>query len=76
MRESESEGMGQQQQVIDRSATVDVLKVARFMFDRNADAMGANEEARDYYWGEPEVNTFWTGEAEAILSFLGFAGPA
>lgn len=55
---------------------VDALKVARFMFDRNAESMGALPEARDYYWNDPEVNTFWTGEAEAVLSFIGFAGPA
>ena len=45
------------------------------MYDRNAEAMGANKEARDYYWGDPEVTTFWTAEAEAVLSFIGFAAP-
>lgn len=46
------------------------------MYDRNAESLGALPEARDYYWNDPDVNTFWTAEAEAILSFIGFAGPA
>lgn len=54
---------------------VDVLKVARFMFDRNAEQMGADEPTRDYYWNEDGIKQFWTGEAEAILSFVGFAEP-
>ena len=60
---------------INTQQDVDVLKVARFMYDRNAESMGADDEARDYYWGDPGVRQFWSGEAEAILSFVGFANP-
>ena len=45
------------------------------MFDRNAEQMGADEPTRDYYWNEDGIKQFWLGEAEAILSFVGFAAP-
>lgn len=62
--------------MIDTQKDVDVLMVARFMFDRNAEQMDADEETLEYYWGDPGVRNFWVGEAEAILSFVGFAEPA
>jgi hypothetical protein len=54
---------------------IDVLKVARHMFEHNH-AEDANGDALDYYWEEPGVKQFWLGQAEAVLSFIGFAGPA
>lgn len=52
---------------------VDVLKVARHMYDRNSEQLGATDAERDQYWGDSEIRKFWAEEAASVLSFVGFA---
>jgi hypothetical protein len=55
---------------------VDALKVARFMYERQAEEYGAEKDQIEEVWGDSDIRKFWTEEAEAVLGFLGFSEAA
>ena len=45
--------------------------LARFLFDRQADSYDADPGLRELAWLDPDIQKFWTDEADAIRGFLG-----
>lgn len=53
---------------------IDALKLAKFMFERNAREYTDDTQAIEEMWQtDPGVREFWSNEANAVLGFLGFA---
>ena len=47
------------------------LRLARFMFDLQADDYDADDAMRELAWADDGVRGFWLGQAGAVVSFLG-----
>lgn len=45
-------------------------RLARFMFDMQADSYDADDEMRELAWADVGIRGFWVGQAEAVTSFL------
>jgi hypothetical protein len=45
-------------------------RLARFMFDLQADAYEAGDALREQAWAEDDVSEFWLGQAGAVVTFL------
>jgi hypothetical protein len=46
-------------------------RVARFMFDLQADDYEADDALRELAWADGGIHDFWLGQADAVISFLG-----
>jgi hypothetical protein len=46
-------------------------RLARFMFDLQADDYEADEAIRDRAWADDRIHDFWLGQASAVVAFLG-----
>lgn len=55
----------------DRSSGPVSERLARFMFDMQADGYDADDAMRELAWGDDNVHEFWLGQADAVVSFLG-----
>ena len=44
--------------------------LAKWLFDRQAATYDADPALIELAWLDPDINTFWTEEAEAILAYL------
>ncbi len=51
-------------------AAVD-LRLARFMFDLQADDYDADDAMRELAWADDGIRGFWLGQAGSVVSFLG-----
>jgi hypothetical protein len=49
---------------------MDFHTLARFMFQRQADAYDADPEEANLAWMDPGVQAFWRNEAAAVLGFI------
>lgn len=49
-------------------------RLARFMFDRQADTYEADPGLRELAWLDPDISGFWVAEAEAVMAELGITG--
>ena len=47
------------------------LRLARFMFDLQADDYDAEDAMRELAWADDGIRGFWVGQAGAVVSFLG-----
>jgi hypothetical protein len=45
-------------------------RVARFLFDRQADSYEADPAMRELAWIDPDIRSFWIAEAGAVLEFI------
>lgn len=48
---------------------IDLMPLARFMFDRQMDSYDADSALRELAWADPGVVDFWYEEASAIHSW-------
>jgi hypothetical protein len=46
-------------------------RLARFMFDLQADDYDALDAMRELAWADDDIRAFWFGQADAVISFLG-----
>lgn len=46
-------------------------RLARFMFDLQADSYDAVDAMRELAWADDGIRDFWVGQAGAVVSFLG-----
>jgi hypothetical protein len=46
-------------------------RLARFMFDLQADDYDAQHALRELAWADDDIRGFWLGQADAVVSFLG-----
>jgi hypothetical protein len=49
---------------------MDFHTLARFMFDRQAQAYDADPEEANLAWLDPGVQAFWRNEAAAVLGYI------
>jgi hypothetical protein len=49
---------------------MDFHTLARFMFQRQAEAYDADPEETALAWMDPGVQAFWRNEAAAVLGFI------
>jgi hypothetical protein len=47
------------------------LRLARFMFDLQADDYDADDAMREQAWADDGIRGFWLGQAGAVVSFVG-----
>lgn len=50
--------------------TETVTRLARFMYDRQADTYDATPALRELAWADPAIRGFWLEEAAAVVGFL------
>jgi hypothetical protein len=46
-------------------------RLARFMFDLQADDYEAGEAMRELAWADDRIHDFWLDQANAVVAFLG-----
>jgi hypothetical protein len=49
-------------------------RLARFMFDLQAETYDADEALRELAWADDRIRDFWLDQAGAVVSFLGLEG--
>jgi hypothetical protein len=50
--------------------TMDFHRLARFMFNRQAEHYDADPEEANLAWMDPGVQAFWRNEAAAVLGYI------
>lgn len=48
----------------------DLMPLARFLFDRQADSYDAHPVDREMFWRDENIQEFWLAEAAAITEFI------
>jgi hypothetical protein len=47
-----------------------ITRLARFMYDRQADSYDADPAMRELAWADLDIRRFWIVEATAVIHFL------